>query len=79
MAEDPVLTDKQRRELQTTVRHLGRAMASMDRAALPDPPRHYTPAWYDNPTWLLALYHADEALRAASNKLIAGLEAMDRG
>lgn len=65
------LTKRQLSELHTTVRHLGRAMAAMGRAGIPTPPR-----FGGTPDWLGTLYEADDALTAASNRLIDALEAL---
>lgn len=66
------LTPRQEKELATTLRHLGRAMASLKRANIPDGGAGIYP------DWLYDLRRAEEATWAASNKLVDALEEHDR-
>lgn len=72
MSADLTLTDRQHRELVQAVRHIGRAMRALDRAKVPNPPRIGV-----CPEWLINLYDGEDMLRAASDRLIDGLEAFD--
>lgn len=59
------LTPQQVRELEQTIRHLGRAMASYGRANIP--------AQADRNPVIFRLYKAERALAAASDQMIAAL------
>lgn len=68
------LTPRQLREVNTALRHLGRAMAALDRAQLPQVP----PAG-NYVEWLFDLHRGEQRTASASNSLIDGLEAYAPG
>jgi hypothetical protein len=61
------LTARQRADIATAVRHLGRAMRALDRAGLPDA----------DTSALRELHDGQRAAGEASDHLIAGLVALD--
>lgn len=67
------LTDRQRREIDTTIRHVGRAMRSFARVRVPDLPKSGNAR-----NWWWSLREAEEAIVAASNKLIDATEGVHR-
>lgn len=62
------LTRRQRREVETAVRHIGRAMQALSRAGIPVPM-----SGSGKGQW--AFYDGERRLGQASDRLIDGLEA----
>lgn len=66
---ESVLSARQRREIDTALRHMGRAMKAFARAGLPEPSDHAY-------SWLFGLHRGERRLGEASDTVIDALEEM---